>query len=117
MKAPIFIGFNVNFIEPFLHITKKRPKVVVLSGPAISDFAMIPILHLLRIPVIMVFHGQYNNRWARALMSVIAPSILRFSNKVLVQTVRDSEYLQNINVPANKIEFLNWYMIFGFYPM
>lgn len=108
MNAPIFIGFNVNFVEPFLHIAKKRPKVVVLSGPAISDFAMIPILHLLRIPVIMVFHGQYNNRWARALMSVIAPSILRFSNKVLVQTVRDSEYLQNINVPANKIEFLNF---------
>ena len=108
MKAPIFIGFNVNFIEPFLHIAKKMPKVVVLSGPAISDFAMIPILRLLRIPVIMVFHGQYNNRWARALMSVIAPSILRFSNKVLVQTVRDSEYLQDINVPANKIAFLNF---------
>lgn len=108
MRAPLFVGFNVNFIEPFLLIARKRPKIVIFSGPAISDFAMIPILRLLRIPVIMVFHGQFNNKWARALMTVIAPSILRFSHKVLVQTVRDSKYLKNLNVPTSKIVFLNF---------
>ena len=47
MRAPIFIGFNINFLEPFIHIVKERPKVVILSGPAVSDFAMIPFLSLL----------------------------------------------------------------------
>lgn len=105
MRAPIFIGFNINFLEPFIHIVKERPKVVILSGPAVSDFAMIPFLSILRIPIVVVFHGQFNKKWARAFMKVVAPIVYTFSDKIIVQTIRDLEYLKGLNVPVTKIVF------------
>ena len=74
LRNPIFLGFNINFLEPLFHIIREKPKVVILSGPAISDFAMIPFLGILRFPVVVVFHGQFNRKWARVLMKIIAPA-------------------------------------------
>ena len=102
MRFPIFIGFNVNFLEPFFHIVRKNPKVVILSGPAISDFALIPLLSLLRIPIMVVFHGQFNKKWGRAIMKLIAPVLYRLSGKIIVETNRDLKYLKDMNIPASK---------------
>lgn len=106
MGAPFSIGFNINFMEPFFHIVMKRPKVVILSGPAVSDFAMIPFLRILQIPTVVVFHGQFNKKWARALTKLIAPIVYKFSSKIIVETIRDFEYLKSLNVPVSKIAFL-----------
>lgn len=102
LRNPIFLGFNINFLEPLFHIIREKPKVVILSGPAISDFAMIPFLGILRFPVVVVFHGQFNRKWARVLMKIIAPVMYRFSDKILVQTERDLKYLKDMKVPTNK---------------
>ena len=106
MGMPIFIGFNINFLEPFFHIVRRSPKVVILSGPAVSDFAMIPFLSILQIPTVLVFHGQFNKKWARSLVKLIAPIIYKFSSKIIVETIRDFEYLKSLNVPVSKIAFL-----------
>jgi glycosyltransferase involved in cell wall biosynthesis len=105
MKRPIFFGFNVNFLEPLLDVIRERPKVVLFSGPAISDFVMIPLLSLLRLRIILVFHGQFNKAWARALMRIVAPIVYRFVDKIIVETDRDLNYLKELNVPAGIIEF------------
>jgi glycosyltransferase involved in cell wall biosynthesis len=105
MRKPFFIGFNVNFLEPFFHIVKERPKVVILSGPAISDFAMIPLLHFFRIPIVQIFHGQFNKKWARALMKIVAPTVYMFVDKIIVQSIRDLKYLKDMNIPVSKIVF------------
>ncbi|MGC8516266.1 MAG: glycosyltransferase family 4 protein [Thermoplasmata archaeon] len=106
MERSIFFGFNVNFLEPLLDIIGERPNVVLLSGPAISDFLMIPLLRILRFPMIVIFHGQFNKAWARKLMKVVIPVAYRFVDKIVVETSRDLNYLKDLNVPAGRIEFL-----------
>ena len=105
LRNPIFFGFNVNFVEPLLRIIKEKPKVVILSGPAISDLAMIPFLKSFKFPMIVVFHGQFNRKWARVLMKIVAPIMYRLSDRIIVQTTRDLKYLKDMKVPTNKIDY------------
>ena len=105
MRNPIFLGLNVNFLEPLLRIIKEKPKVVILSGPAISDLAMIPFLKYFKFPMVVVFHGQFNRKWARVLMKIVAPMVYRLSDRIIVQTTRDLKYLKDMEVPTNKIDY------------
>lgn len=104
MRHPVFLGFNINFIEPILLIIKERPALVHFSGPAISDFIMIPLLKIIGFPIVLTFHGQFNNKYARNIMRILAPMVYRFTDKIIVETSRDKIYLNKLKVPENKME-------------
>jgi len=67
MKLPLKFGFSLNFIESFILIVKRKPKLIHFSGPAFSDLDLIPILKFLRRKVVVTFHGQFNNKLARQI--------------------------------------------------
>ena len=50
---------------------------------------MIPLLSLLRFRIILVFHGQFNKAWGRALRRIVTPITYRFVDKIVVETYRD----------------------------
>lgn len=103
MKKPVTIGFNINFIEPFFEIVEEKPDLIHFSGPAITDFFLIPLLKILGYPIVLTFHASFNSKVAGGMMKILAPLVFRFVNTVMVQSRRDEEYLLQLNVPKDRV--------------
>ncbi|MEM3489593.1 MAG: glycosyltransferase family 4 protein [Nitrososphaerota archaeon] len=106
LKKPIIFGFNLNFIEPFFKILREKPSVVHFSGPAVSDFFLIPIFKLLGYKTVLTFHGQFNSRAARSIVKIAIPLVYRFLDAIIVETRRDETYLVDARVPKERIFFM-----------
>ncbi|MGC8622245.1 MAG: glycosyltransferase family 4 protein [Caldisphaera sp.] len=104
LKMPIRLGFNLNFFEPLILILKERPKLIHFSGPAIVDFILMPICKMLGYPVVITFHGQFNNKLVRVISNFIIPITYKSANLIIVETDRDRKYLINRHVEVYKIK-------------
>jgi len=103
MKLPLKFGFSLNFIESFILIVQRKPKLIHFSGPAFSDFVLIPILKFLRRKIVVTFHGQLNNKLARQIFSIFIRFIYRYVDRIIVETSRDENYLKNLGIDEHKI--------------
>jgi len=115
MKLPLKLGFSLNFIESFILIIQRRPKLIHFSGPAFSDFVLIPILKFLRRKIVVTFHGQLNNKLARQIFSIFIRFIYRYADRIIVHTSRDENYLKNLGVDTHKIRNFVFDLIDGKY--
>ena len=103
LKVPMRLGFSLNLLEPLILIIKERPRIVHFSGPAAVDFILIPFFKLLGYSVVLTFHGQFNNKFARALSKFIIPIAYKCADIIIVETERDQNYLINKQVDSHKI--------------
>jgi len=103
MRLPLKFGFSLNFIESFILIVQRKPKLIHFSGPAFSDFVLIPILKFLGRKIVVTFHGQLNNKLARQISSIFIRFVYRYADRIIVETSRDENYLKNLGVDTHKI--------------
>jgi len=103
MRLPLKFGFSLNFIESFILIVQRKPKLIHFSGPAFSDFVLIPILKFLGRKIVVTFHGQFNNKLARQISSIFIRFIYIYADRIIVETSRDENYLKNLGVDTHKI--------------
>ena len=103
LKMPMRFGFSLNLLEPLVLIIKERPRIVHFSGPAVIDFILIPLFKLLGYSVILTFHGQFNNKFARAFSKFLIPIVYKRVDIIIVETERDQNYLASKQVGSYKI--------------
>lgn len=99
-------GFNINFFEVLRYIIKENPYLVHISGPTVMEEFLIPALRILKIPVLLTFHGQFNGRMGKTALALFGRLSYRHLDRILVQSQRDFKYIERLKVYSKRVELL-----------
>ena len=96
-KPVIIKGFNLNFLEILKILLKNRTSIFHISGPTAIDSIIILLCRMLKIPVVVTFHAQFNSRIGKVIVNINGKLIYPLVNSLLIQSVRDIKFLRGLN--------------------
>jgi glycosyltransferase involved in cell wall biosynthesis len=98
-------GFNVNIFYIIKSLIKNRSSILHIGGPTAIDSFLILFCKIVKIPVVVTFHGQFNSKLGKLIQSIAGKLFYPLTDRVLVQSNRDMDFLSNMN-QSTKIKLL-----------
>lgn len=98
IRKPVFLrGFNFNLLELIKTLLENRTSIMHISGPTAIDSILIIFCKIMRIPVVVTFHGQFNSKLGKLILKITGKIFYPLSDRVIVQSNRDIDFLSTIN--------------------